>query len=102
MVRRLQECQPVAFLIENYFALFDEHGVSLHPAGSEKPAWLMPHGTWALFDSSRVPGGQPCAAFSRQYPGIHTIHTSSPAARHWKGWKKERAAITYLMDVWSQ
>ena len=101
LARRLQERQPVALQTGKHIALFDEQGVRFYPADDEASRYFLPRGTWILSDSSQEGDPEPCRAFRRPKPGVHTIYISSPDSRHWKGWAKHRSAIKFFMDVWS-
>ncbi|KAF8959416.1 hypothetical protein BDZ97DRAFT_1761441 [Flammula alnicola] len=94
LARRLEKKEFVALQINSgQFALFGEHGVSLHSSECDH----VPRGAWALFDSSGQADGL-CGAF--HCPDAHVIHTSSPASYCWKDWVKNLSANTYIMDVW--
>jgi hypothetical protein len=98
LVRRLQERKPVAFQINsNTFAIFDEHGVSLHTSSLDS-AFLIPEDAWALSNSGEG-DGSPCSAFIQRRP--HIVHASSPASNCWEGWVTRLSARKYVMDVWS-
>ena len=99
LARRLQERQPVALQMDSQtFALFDEHGVSLHKSSLDS-AFLIPKCAWALSDSGAMGDVSPCPAFIQQRP--HMVHTSSPASHCWETWVKALSARKYIMDVWS-
>jgi len=101
LVRRLQERQPVALQMNsNTFALFDEHGVSLHISSNLDSAFLIPKDAWALSDSGEG-DGSPCSAFKQRCHGPHIVHTSLPASNRWERWTDHLSARKYVMDVWS-
>jgi len=98
LVRRLQERKPVALQMNpTTFAIFDEHGVSLHTSSLDS-AFLIPKDAWALSDSGEG-DSSPCPAFKQRHP--HIVHAIFPASNRWGGWVNRLSARKYVMDVWS-
>lgn len=98
LVRRLQERKPVALQMNSTtFAIFDEHGVSLHTSSLDS-ALLIPEDAWALSDSGER-DCSPCPAFKQRRP--HIVHASFPASNCWEGWVARLSARKYVMGVWS-
>ena len=97
LARLLGERKAAAVQISSQrYVLFTEQGASMHKGDS---IGGIPADAWALSDSMGT-DQTPCSAF--QFSDAHLVHTSSPAARKWKEWKKQLGATIHVMDIWSE
>lgn len=95
---RMAEKKPTAIQLEgDAFHLFDADG-AWKVATHRETALVLPRGAWVFSDSAGL-DYTPAEAFLMS--DFLCIQITPPAAHRWKQWTKQRGALFYIIELWS-